>query len=550
MSALYKSGTVTVTNGSNIVTGSGTSFISIAGIVPGALFTINGVNWYEVYEVNTNTQIKVRTIPAGQTFQQATASGQDYAIFQNFTSLSPTEIAARVVAIQQKWHIREEEMTDWFASTNDFEEITNINGDKITVMTPFGVNNLLGSAATRDVGTADGNVLEAGTGGIGRVNGLPSGSSLQGEYENGFYYIPNATSRPTQNAASWYLTVENVNNNPTYRKYTATALGLVDDSPQPWTCLKINGVFTEWDRGALSQGYGLADAGSTDTFDFGDVRPKSGFYPVEIANSTGNKPVLNGFGTVEVIPGTTNNATHQFFYGRQTGTDIWFRTKRNSQVDYDPWVELYHSGNSVNPKEYGMGSLITTQVTDLNLSPYTDTGRTVVSAPVGNLTNNPVDPNTADRYVCEMQGNTYNGVQRVTNRGSGNTYQRSWDIGSPTEWVQVYTSGNTNFNEFGGVASNDTIGIGGSASSTLAIFYLPINSKVKPSGISVTGTFKIRLPFNGTDLATNITPSINLDASSNKLVALTVSGLSGLPTAGTTLELRTESTSSKITVNF
>ena len=346
MSALYKSGTVTVTNGSNIVTGSGTSFISIAGIVPGALFTINGVNWYEVYEVNTNTQIKVRTIPAGQTFQQATASGQDYAIFQNFTSLSPTEIAARVVAIQQKWHIREEEMTDWFASTNDFEEITNINGDKITVMTPFGVNNLLGSAATRDVGTADGNVLEAGTGGIGRVNGLPSGSSLQGEYENGFYYIPNATSRPTQNAASWYLTVENVNNNPTYRKYTATALGLVDDSPQPWTCLKINGVFTEWDRGALSQGYGLADAGSTDTFDFGDVRPKSGFYPVEIANSTGNKPVLNGFGTVEVIPGTTNNATHQFFYGRQPDTDIWFRTKRNSSVDYDPWVELYHSGNT------------------------------------------------------------------------------------------------------------------------------------------------------------------------------------------------------------
>jgi|LUMD01.1.fsa_nt_gb hypothetical protein len=206
MSALYKSGTVTVTNGSNIVTGSGTSFISIAGIVPGALFTINGVNWYEVYEVNTNTQIKVRTIPAGQTFQQATASGQDYAIFQNFTSLSPTEIAARVVAIQQKWHIREEEMTDWFASTNDFEEITNINGDKITVMTPFGVNNLLGTAATRNVGTSSGNVMEVGAFGLGSLD-CPTISDLTQEVQSGLYkFRADYTGAPPDTASTtlWY----------------------------------------------------------------------------------------------------------------------------------------------------------------------------------------------------------------------------------------------------------------------------------------------------------------------------------------------------------
>ncbi len=547
MSSIYKTGAISVNNGSNIVTGNGTSFLGVAGTLAGDLFSVDGVNFYEIYQVDSNNQIRIRTIPAGLPFQQSSKLNSYYAILRNFTSSTSAEVAARVVAVQQKWHLREEEMTGWFASTDDYYNVTSINGDIISVMTPAGIANLLGTAATRDVGTSAGNVMEVGafgigasstvnppnldlndvtnTGfytisgsvanappnmlpinavvlhiattetlhtqiamgrrssqmfiryndgawsdwveffnesnsvnpldyGVGGVTDLPSGSSLLGVYENGIYYVPDAVDRPTGNATNWYLIVENVKNNQQFRKHTATPINVVDGSSQPYIGLFVNGVFEGWDRGAIDYGWGTKNIGISSGFDFGNVLYETGLYPINLNDSTGNKPLATGFGTVLQLAGTSGVAGHQMFLSREQGNDLlYLRTKRNASVDYDDWVGFYHSGN-------------------------------------------------------------------------------------------------TNFNEFGGINNNDTVAVGASASTSLAIFYLPINSKSKPTSISVTGTFKIRLPFSGTDLATNVVPSINLDASSNTVAALTVSGLSGLPNAGSVLELRTETASSKITVNF
>lgn len=147
MTAIYKTGTVSVNNGSNIVTGSGTSFIDVADAQLGDLFTVDGQKFYEIYEVDTNTQIKIRNLVTGGAFAETNVSAGNFAIIRNFTSQTSAEIAGKVLAVQQKWMNREEEMTDWFYTANDWATVTSINGDELNVMTPNGINNLLAPGA-------------------------------------------------------------------------------------------------------------------------------------------------------------------------------------------------------------------------------------------------------------------------------------------------------------------------------------------------------------------------------------------------------------------
>lgn len=77
--AQYRTGTVSVTNGSNIVTGEGTSWLS--NVEPGDLFTVVGHNfWYEVASVDSDTQL---TLSANWPGEDQTGLG--YAIATSFT---------------------------------------------------------------------------------------------------------------------------------------------------------------------------------------------------------------------------------------------------------------------------------------------------------------------------------------------------------------------------------------------------------------------------------------------------------------------------------
>ena len=78
--AQYKTGTVSVTNGSATVTGSGTLWSG--EIAAGDLFTIVGDNaWYEVASIGSNTSITLSANYAG-----TTGSGKSYAISRDFTT--------------------------------------------------------------------------------------------------------------------------------------------------------------------------------------------------------------------------------------------------------------------------------------------------------------------------------------------------------------------------------------------------------------------------------------------------------------------------------
>ena len=79
--AQYKTGTVSVTNGSQTVTGSGTAW-STAGLSVGDIFTVANVNaTYEVGSIDSDAQITLTANYAG-----ITGSGLTYAITTDFTT--------------------------------------------------------------------------------------------------------------------------------------------------------------------------------------------------------------------------------------------------------------------------------------------------------------------------------------------------------------------------------------------------------------------------------------------------------------------------------
>lgn len=143
MTSIYKSGTITLDNNSNIVTGTGTLFQSVANALPGDLFTLDGSTFYEVYQVDTETQLRIRNVVTGVKYQGASVQDVNFAIIRNFTAGSNAQIASDVVDLQQRWHEREREMSEWFASDFNYHQITNIQGDKVLVITPTGLNGLV-----------------------------------------------------------------------------------------------------------------------------------------------------------------------------------------------------------------------------------------------------------------------------------------------------------------------------------------------------------------------------------------------------------------------
>lgn len=142
------------------------------------------------------------------------------------------------------------------------------------------------------------------------------------------------------------------------------------------------------------------------------------------------------------------------------------------------------------------------------------------------------------------------GISQVyINGGDNRMFFRSSISSVWQEWVEVYHSGNTNFDVFGGVAPR-IIGTGYAHSSTSATVYLPLNSRKVATSISIPSgsTFDVRSVAGAIldDTLTEANIAFN-SVSSERLLRLIVTG-TGF-TVGP-IELRARDGSSKITVNF
>jgi len=210
------------------------------------------------------------------------------------------------------------------------------------------------------------------------------------------------------------------------------------------------------------------------------------------------------------------------------------------------------AGNVMEVGAFGVGSVTLSTQLDLDAGDYIEAGMTIVSAPVADLVNGPVDSAGSSRYIVSFAGNLGTGVQTVTNRVSGKSWFRVFSSGVIlTDWQELYHSGNTNFNEFGGLAVGDEISLGVALSSTVIRFPLYVNSRASPTSITVVGTFEVKN-------AQSVTETSGLTASDVNLIGISTSRVAWVDVEDTLASytpremyrFKTESSTSKITVNF
>jgi hypothetical protein len=197
---------------------------------------------------------------------------------------------------------------------------------------------------------------------------------------------------------------------------------------------------------------------------------------------------------------------------------------------------------------YGVGGLATT-VSDANAvlktGFYSGAGAGGVNFPpnmnYGVLLNAVRQSNSAVNgrlYIGDVSGVARAFIGVSSNSGA------TWDN------QELYHTGSLNVNEFGGLAAGDLLAYGVATGATTAIVYLPLNSKTAPLSATLTGTLELR-KADGVVLASGISSLVPLGSlTSNRNYAFLFSGLSGLTPNVTSVQLRTESVSSKITVNF
>jgi hypothetical protein len=287
------------------------------------------------------------------------------------------------------------------------------------------------------------------------------------------------------------------------------------------------------------------------------------------------------FSGIAVPSGSTSNAPNNDISSRGTllimnevvSSDAWYGSQllieRNSfemyhrvikDSEFSDWRLSYDSGNSVNPLDFGISPYRNSATSDLkgvNIDTliagglFTGYGANHSTPTLGD---NPYQGLNGAFSLINIKGVNADGGKFSSQLACStspvvNAKIRASGSGNFGDWVDVFHSGNTNFNEFGGTATNDIIAIGFAQNSSSAKFALSINSVIAPDSVSVLGDFEIvTVAFEAVTGGANVTPQLS-SPSSNKVCILDVSNLSGL-TKGESLYLRQNANNSKITVNF
>lgn len=143
-SGLYTTGTVSVTNNSNTVTGSGTTWLNT--VQPGWKFRVNtNGNWYTVASVSSNTSLTLTTPYFGPT-----ATGQAYTLYAggsptaNFTNGSTTVTGNGTSwsSVMNGWYIKNDATGVWYL-------ISNVNSaTQLTLSSPYTGPTMSGASFT------------------------------------------------------------------------------------------------------------------------------------------------------------------------------------------------------------------------------------------------------------------------------------------------------------------------------------------------------------------------------------------------------------------
>jgi hypothetical protein len=251
----------------------------------------------------------------------------------------------------------------------------------------------------------------------------------------------------------------------------------------------------------------------------------SGHYRCLVSDATGgpdnvsyNASVLvqngiNGTGVTFLVTRCTGQATAQ---------KTWFGS-RSAITGAVNWEEFYHSNNSINPLDYGLGisaSGLAPLISNFDTNKASGLFRTAggeTSAPrgsaIGSVLNLRRSGNDGINQLYLRGDEGGNAVEAYARGGNGNT------AGSFSDWVEFYHSGNANFDVFTVNNARNLKAHGVALNGITIRFDLPLNSKVLPANVSNVGSFKIVKNSTGATLATGLSATMASESTHKNLCA-------------------------------
>lgn len=155
MGVWYRSGTVSVTNGSKNVVGVDTYFTLNAAV--GDVFTLGGDTIYEIEAIADDTHLTLVTPYLG-----VTAAAQSYSVIRNFTGTTNATLASKLTTLLNAWQSREDEFRAWVGGTatggpnsDGYYPLTDAVGISYSVPCPAKIRTIAALYAGDAAGTAN-----------------------------------------------------------------------------------------------------------------------------------------------------------------------------------------------------------------------------------------------------------------------------------------------------------------------------------------------------------------------------------------------------------
>lgn len=153
MGTWYRTGTVSVQNGSPDIVGVGTLWLSQASV--GDIFLGPNLVEHEIASITDDTHLSVKQVNGTAAYAGTTASAQNYAIIRNFTSTLPAKLASQLAEMMTAWHVTTDELTAWLSGSGSVTVHDSV-GNSYNVMTPAALNAAFNGRLVKSVaGGAD-----------------------------------------------------------------------------------------------------------------------------------------------------------------------------------------------------------------------------------------------------------------------------------------------------------------------------------------------------------------------------------------------------------
>lgn len=417
----------------------------------------------------------------------------------------------------------------------------------------------LGSAATKNVGTTDNDVLSVGAFGIGATSAIaPVIGNFDTVTRGGLYgTVGGEVGTPI---SSGIISTINIADNSTDRHNQFAIRGDEGDGSVRVFARGgvIGGAHTPWEEmfhtgnSENPLNFGIGGDGATAPNNDANDAIEGGKY--RSVTSTANTPE-SGTATIDVS--RSFNVVTQVW---SDGNTTYSRRSTDTGATWGTWGLMYDSPTEVRAGDFGVGvySLQSAELKNVSADAlkgglYTGYEGSNANATTGTNPN----PTGGGAYslinvsgVDNVQG-TYKTqlATKYTDASSSGVYMkfRTVAAGAFTPWFDVYNSSNIDFHTFEGNAG-DVVAYGVATSATEFRAFFPISSKNRPVSLSQNSTVSIKAVAGG-DTGNNTLGAGSLLLGSTKMATVQWSGLTGL-TAGDTYRVQLDGSGSSIKFNF